>query len=380
MIGVIDQCGRVEVSASRILHNMELFQRRVGKAKICATVKANAYGHGVDVVLPMLMRAGVEWACVYSLEEAFEVAALSPAMNVLVLAPFVGRMSDELATRIANSNIRLSVNDVMSLELIAAAIGGRGTIPVHVQVDTGLTRSGVSMAEAPALIQRALQLPRTKLEGIFSHLSHGEVPGHVTVARQAAALQDIAGPFKRKDRRLLVHLQNSGGAWQKVWASLETPLLDMVRIGIGVYGLQPSLAEPIDGLLPVARMVAPILMIHDVGAKVGAGYGHLFVTARPSRLAIVPVGYADGYPRAMTGKGIVQVRGTSAPVVGRVSMDQIIVDVTDVPAAAVGDEVVVISNDPAAPNGMDAIATATGTIGYEIATGLGRRLHRRMVE
>ena len=121
-------------------------------------------------------------------------------------------------------------------------------------------------------------------------------------------------------------------------------------------------------------------MIHDRSVGVGVGYGHTFTTARPSRLAIVPVGYADGYPRALSNRGIVQLRGQNAPVVGRVSMDQIIIDVTDIPAAAPGDEVVVFSNDPAAPNSIDQVAKACGTIGYEIATGLGARLARRVVD
>ncbi len=153
----------------------------------------------------------------------------------------------------------------------------------------------------------------------------------------------------------------------------------MVRVGIALYGLQPSRNDPIAELRPVARLVAPLLAIHEREAGIGVGYGHTFVTSRPSRLAIVPVGYAEGYPRCLSNKGVVQINGRTAPVVGQVSMDQIVVDITDVPAD-IGDAVTVLAWDAAAPNGIDRIAEAGGTIGYEIATGLGSRLLRRLVD
>jgi alanine racemase len=171
--------------------------------------------------------------------------------------------------------------------------------------------------------------------------------------------------------KLLVHLQNSGGAWHG--GDLD---LDMARVGIALYGLQPSLTDRVDGLQPVARVSAPVLAIHLRPAGTGVGYGHTHKTTRDSRLGIVPVGYGDGYPRRMSGRGVVQVLGQEVPVVGRVSMDQIVVDLTDVPAAGVGTEVTVVSNRSADPNSLDAMAATLETIPYELATGLGQRLER----
>jgi alanine racemase len=258
------------------------------------------------------------------------------------------------------------------------AAGAGDPVNVHVQVDAGLTRVGVEPWEAEELVDLVASLPHLRLEGVFAHFSHGDVPRHDTVGEQMRVLHSVADPIRKRYPGLMVHLQNSGGAWH-----VADSALNMVRVGIALYGLQPSTSDRVEGLLPIARVKAPILAIHERPAGTGVGYGHTFVTRRASRLAIVPVGYADGYPRAMTNRAVAQVGGVDAPVVGRVSMDQIIVDVTDVPSARVGDVVTVVSWDVGKRNSLDAMADAIGTIGYELATHLGAgggRLERVIVE
>ena len=418
---MIAQQGSLLLSAARLRHNLALYRDRVGGG-ICATIKANAYGHGLAQVLPILQEAGVEWCCVYSLPEALEIAALAAKilprpLNILALAPLVltpeTPVDPELLAQLVTaapgvSSIRITLTDLTSALLLAdrlQALHAARPVPVHVQIDTGLTRAGVATAEAPALLAAVEARPELCLEGIYSHFSHGDEPGHATVGRQVERLWAIAAPVKTRRPELLVHVQNSGGAWHVSGQPESTPTqrpanhsefsiqnsaftpypaFSLARVGIGLYGLQPSTADPIPGLLPIARVVAPILAIHERPAGVGVGYGHTFTTCRASRLAIVPVGYADGYPRALSNRGIVQVRGGGgvegeAPVVGRVSMDQIVVDVTDLSWAKVGQEVTVISDDPAAPNSLDHIADSLGTIGYELATHWGGRLKRRVV-
>jgi len=327
----------------------------------------------------------VAWACVYSLPEALDVVRLSPGMKVLVLSPVVlteraAELPAEALRTLTAGEVRVDVVDRESARRLAQQVArsapGR-RVRIHVQVDTGLTRAGVAREEALGLIEAIMAAPGLMLEGVFSHLSHGDVPGHETVARQVERLREVAEPVQRRLPGLMVHLQNSGGAWHV--AGSAGLGLDMVRVGIALYGLQPSLEDVIPELKPIARLVAPVLAIHERPAGVGVGYGHTFTTKRASRLAIVPVGYADGYPRCLSNKGVVQIGGRTAPVVGRVSMDQVIIDVTDVPAH-VGDEVTVFAWDPAAPNCIDGVAVACGTIGYEIATGLGHRLTRRIVD
>ena len=381
---MIAQNGTLEISRSRLMHNVALMQRRVGmQAKLCATIKADAYGHGVAYVAELLHEARVEWVCVYSLEEAMELAQL-PWFGVLVLSPMVigeGEVIDPEAIEALRGQIRVNLTDKQSAIRLAKALEAARIdrpVNVHVQVDAGLTRMGVEPWEAEELVEVIAGLKQLRLEGLFAHFSHGDVPQHDTVEEQLKVLHAVADPLKERYPHLLLHLQNSGGAWH-----VADPSLGMVRLGIAVYGLQPSTSDPVEGLLPIARVTAPILAIHERPPGTGVGYGHTFVTKRASRLAIVPVGYADGYPRAMTNRSVAQVRGVDVPVVGRVSMDQIILDVTDVPQACVGDVVTVISWDAGKQNSLDAMADVMGTIGYELATHLGAgggRLKRVIVD
>lgn len=378
---MIPQQGTLEISRSRLRHNLAVLRKQLpAKTKLCATVKADAYGHGVAILAELLHGEGVEWACVYSLEEAQDLARLG-FFGVLVLAPMVVTERSGIrreALDALRGQVRVNLTDAGSARQLSRLLVEHGIeqpVNVHVQVDAGLTRAGAAAGEVMALAEVIAALPALRLEGLFAHLSHGDVPGHETLEQQWRTLRQVAEGLRKKHAGLMVHLQNSGGAFH-----VKGCELDMARVGIAMYGLQPSTRDPIAGLLPIGRVVAPVLAIHERPAGVGVGYGHTFVTRRATRLAIVPVGYADGYPRALSNLGIVQVRGSDAPVVGRVSMDQIIVDVTDVGGAAVGDEVVVMSWEPGKRNSVDAIADEVGTIGYEVVTGLGGRLWRVVVD
>lgn len=379
---MIPQQGELRISASKLAANVQIFRSRLKASQAMgATIKADAYGHGVSLLAPLLAKSGVTWAIVYGLHEAEAVLRAESSFEVLVLAPLAASRTaldipEPELSHIASGKIRVNITDIETARALMIKMAGRGEARIHVQVDTGLSRVGVLPKEAKKFIDELKQLPNIRVEGVFAHFSHGDEPGHPTMKEQRAGLIDVARELRETQPDLLAHVQNSGGAW-----NADSDDLDMVRLGIALYGLQPNAAAPIPGLQPIAKVIAPILSIYERPAGVGVGYGHTFVTKRKTRLAIVPVGYADGYPRALSNKGIVQVGPDklTAPVVGRVSMDQIILDVTDI-AANLGDEVIVFSDDPAAPNCMDRIAQATGTIGYEIATGLGARLKRVVVE
>jgi alanine racemase len=379
---MIAQQGRLEISRGRLKRNVETLQVCAGGASICATIKANAYGHGCGQIVPMLLEERIRWACVYSLREAVELMAW-PWEGILVLSPVMFDAETDgpafsMLAQAAAAPVRFNLTCAESARQLSAFAQGHGSLrlPVHVQVDCGLTRVGVDAHDAAELVDLVSQLPGLRLEGVFAHFSHGDVPGDVTVERQLALFQKVTAPLKRRHPRLMLHMQNSGGAMQ-----LGNVGLDMVRIGIALYGLQPSTRDAVKGLLPVARVVAPVLAVHDRPAGTGVGYGHTFVTNRASRLAVVPVGYADGYPRQMSNRAVAQIRGMDVPVVGRVSMDQIILDVTQVGGEAVspGEITTVISWDAETPNSLDRMADTIGTIGYELATHLGGRLQRTVV-
>jgi len=381
---MIAQNGTLEISRSRLLHNVSLMQQHISPTtKLCATIKANAYGHGIRQITDILRRnTDISWVCLYSLPEAIHMLDYYQVpFNVLVLAPIVLTEASPLL-EIARSiplPIRLNVIDAASAQYLSHALRDRKhPIPIHIQIETGLTRMGADPHTVHALADTIASLHNLRLEGVFAHFSHGDVPDHDTVRQQLQVLHQIADPLKERYPHLMIHHQNSGGAWHMV-----DELLDMVRVGIALYGLQPSMSDRIEGLLPIARVTAPIFAIHERPAGTGVGYGHTFVAKRQSRLAVVPVGYAEGYPRAMSNRGVAQVGGVDVPVVGRVSMDQIVLDVTDVAGASVGDMVTVISWEPEKANCLDRMAEAMGTIGYELATHMGAgggRLRRVIVD
>jgi alanine racemase len=377
---MIEQHGTLEISRSRLLHNVRVMRERLGeRTALCATLKADAYGHGRALLAGVLRDAGVHWAAVYSLDEALDIAPL-PWLGIIVLAPFVVPHASAIDAGILEQlrgQVRLNIVDAESARHLSESLvrtGVQQPLHVHIQVDTGLTRSGAPPEQVVQLGEYIGGLPNLHLEGVFAHFSHADVPGHETMTTQMSLLRQVGNALRNKHPHLMVHLQNSAGAWH-----LRDTGFDLARVGISLYGLQPSTQHPIAELQPVARVTATILALHDTPEGVGVGYGHTFVTQRASRLAIVPVGYAEGYPRAMSNRCVAQVCGVDVPVVGRVSMDQVILDVTEVPPAVIGERATLVTWDPAKPNCIDRMADAMGTIGYEIATHLGSRLKRALV-
>lgn len=378
---MIEQHGTLEIYAARLRANIQTFRSRLAPhVALGATVKANAYGHGLEQIAPLLPNAGISWLCVYSIDEAVAVAALETSLPILVLAPVVMApeypdLSPQLDTLLQSRRMRLTVTDKQSASYLSSywlRRGGKVPLPIHIQVDTGLTRQGVALEQLPALINHVRALSAVRLEGIFMHFSHADQPGHSANLAQLAEFVRATAAEKKHDPQLILHAHNSGGAWHDGFNALN-----MVRLGIAMYGLQPALAAPIAAIIPVARVRAPITAIHNCATGVGVGYGHTFVTARISRLGIVPVGYADGYPRELSNRSFVLHGENQLPVVGRVSMDQTVVDITDTDAC-VGDWVTLISDDPQSPICMDHLAEKCNTIGYELATRLGQRLERRL--
>ncbi len=378
---MLEQAGTLRISRQRLIHNLHVFRRRLPAGMLlCATVKANAYGHGAPLVAPLLAAAGIDWFCVYSLAEALELLPWSADKPILALAPVVLRTDHatkdtcELISRAMQApTIRLSVTDANSagnLAALAQRLNPSARLSVHVQIDTGLTRQGADIDAAAAVCRVVAENSRLRLEGLFMHLSHGDVPDHPESSRQLAEFRRVSRAIQAEYPDILLHAQNSGGAWH--WP--HEPL-GMARLGIGLYGLQPAIGSPLKELQPIAELQAPITAIHRRSAGTGVGYGHTHVLSRASRLGVVPVGYADGYPRLLSNRSAVLIKDRLVPVIGRVSMDQTIIDLTD-SAADVGDSVTLISDDPASPLCMDALADLCGTIGYELATGLGPRLIR----
>src|SRR6185312_15518956 len=219
---MIPQHGTLEISRARLQHNLALLQKSAGNAHICATIKANAYGHGVECLGPLLHAAEISWVSTYTLAEACALASTTARpFNTLVLAPFTATANADftnspLARGLQDQhwNLRLNLTDIDSARVLSRSVttwGDRYKVRIHVQMDTGLTRLGTDPHAAFELCTQIAALPGLSLEGFFTHLSHGDEPGHPTLEQQLAAFQKIAAPLKQKFPHLLLHLQNSGG-------------------------------------------------------------------------------------------------------------------------------------------------------------------------
>ncbi|HUB05969.1 MAG TPA: alanine racemase [Myxococcales bacterium] len=361
---------RVVVDGAALAHNLAEIRRVVGPdKKVLGVVKADAYGHGAAVVGPALERAGIDWLGVALVEEGLELRARGVALPILVLDGSYGGRYDLLFQAHLTPVVFLREQ----LEGLAAAARRAGaTAEAHLKIDTGMGRLGIAVDEVPAFGRAARELG-VRLVGLCSHLANADL-GDEPMARLQLARFDQALAAVRETGHApsLLHLANSAGA-------LEIPeaRLNLVRPGLLLYGRAPAprLAERLS-LRPALRWTTEILQLKVLPADYPVSYGGRFRTARPSRIGVLPVGYADGYRRGFSHKTSVLVEGLRAPVVGLVTMDLCMIDVTDVPDARTGSEVVLLGRQGGQEISVGDLAAAGDTIDYEIFCGIGARVPR----
>lgn len=356
------RAARIDLAALRSNH--AALRSLVAPARVLGVVKAEAYGHGAVGVARALEESGVDWLGVADLGEA--VALRDAGITTPILAWLHG--TDAGAAAAAAHDIDLGVSTVDQLEQAA-----RAGATVQLKLDTGLSRNGFAPADAVAAFARAADHQRggrLRVRGIFSHLSNTSPADD---DRQLALFHELVDAARHAglDPELR-HIASTQAAVTRPDARL-----DLVRLGIGLYGVSyDAVADPAElGLRPVMELAGSVAAVRRVPAGTGMSYGYLHRTERETTLALVPLGYADGVPRAASGKVEVLIDGVRYPQVGRIAMDQFLVDVGDHPVA-VGDRVV-LWGDPAtgAPSAED-WARASGTIGYEIVTRVGPRVPR----
>ena len=365
----------LEIDLAAIRHNYRIFRRRAGASTVVfAVVKADAYGHGAVDTARALAAEGVDRLCVARMEEALELRAAGITAPLLVFAPPL----TAACAALAGEGITLTACDPAHLDAIAAAAAATGrTLPVHIKVDVGMGRLGVRPEDALAFARAAAARPGITLDGVMTHFPCADGPPRSVTERQIADFLAVrAGLLDAGIRPNVFHCANSA-------AALDFPEahLDAIRPGISLYGQYPS-ADVVARvpLRPAMAFRSRVTFVKDVPAGRGLSYGHTFVTRRPSRVATVPVGYADGYPRHASGRARALVRGTAVPQVGRVCMDQILLDVTDLPAVTPGDTVTLFGTDGDASYTAEDFAADAGTIGYEITTRIGKRLPRVLAD
>ena len=337
-----------------------------------AAVKGDAYGHGAVRCAKVLEAEQVEWLGVALVEEGIELRSAGIKTRVLCL----GGAGPKGAEAAIAHDLTPLISDLAEAGRLNRAAAERRTVAaVHVKVDTGMGRLGVPIHHWAHFLDRLADCTNLRMEGIASHFSESEHPdGAVTTVEQARRFSEaVAVAEDRGFHPEIRHIANSG-------AILQHPghAMDMVRPGLLLYGYDPGFRTPRIPVKPVMSLSTQVLVVRDLPEGVGVSYGGRFVTNRPTRIATIPVGYADGYPRSMSGRAEVLIHGRRAPVLGTVCMDMCMVDVTDIPErVSPGDAVVLLGGE-----GVDSIsaydlANWAGTIPYEILTGFSRRIPRR---
>ncbi len=365
---------RATIDLGAIRRNVRVLRAMVGPVVgLMAVVKADAYGHGAAPVARACLAAGAAWLAVATVDEGVALRHAGIDAPTLVLGPSdPAEYPDALAHGLA-----FVVGSHKSAALAAAAARALDvTARVHVKVDTGLSRFGIPAARAVEEIAAIATLPDLLLEGIYTHLASSEEPDKTPARAQLALFMDVLDRLEgRGVRAPLHHASNSG-------AILDLPeaRLDLVRPGIALYGYHPAgPGADARGLRPALTLRTRLARVEDAPAGVGVSYNHTFRTARPSTLGLVPLGYADGLPRLLSNRGHMLVGGRRCPIVGRVCMDQTVLDVTDAPGVAEGDEVVVIGGQGHEYIGADEIGAHAGTNSYETLCRVPPRVPRDYV-
>ena len=360
---------RAEVSLESVRHNFRVVRDLVG-VDVLGVVKANAYGHGAVEVARALVDEGAAWLGVALPEEG--VALREAGLDAPILC--MGGFWDRQEALVLDFDLTPGVSRADQLARLDAEAARRGrTAAFHLKVDTGMGRLGVPAADLDAFLASAARLGHVACEGLMTHLSSADTPALDAFTREQIdrfhdAL-DLLGRHGIEPRWR--HLANGAAAH-----AFPEARGNLVRPGAVLYGLKRDILAPVEpdlDLRPAMRFVTSVEHLKTVPAGTPLGYGCTFATARESRIATVPAGYADGVRRALSNRGTMGVGGGMAPIVGRVSMDLTILDVTDVADVALGDEVVVFG--PGGPSAEETAATA-GTISYEITCGVSARVPR----
>jgi alanine racemase len=362
----------VEVDLDALAGNVAEVRRRIGpEVRILLIVKADAYGHGAVEVAREAVHGGVHMLGVATVDEGKELRGAGVEAAILVLSPVLPEEIPEILA----FDLRTTIPDLEFARELAAQARQRGkVVPVHLEIDSGMGRSGLNPEVAPEIVRQVAQLPGLMVEGVYTHFPVSDTDIPFTRA-QLRRFADLVAELRRTGVRVpLVHASNSAGVLQ-----IDGAELDMVRPGGLVYGCMPDprLAAP-PGLRRVMSFHARLVQVRRLPAGSSISYGRDFVTARDTVVGVVPVGYGHGLSRAYSGRGSMLVRSRRVPIIGRVTMDMTMIDLTDLhgPPAAVGEEAVVFGRQGDLEITVDEVAAHTGVIGYEVLCGISKRVVR----
>jgi alanine racemase len=361
----------VEVDLGAIAHNTRAIKRHIGPdVALIAVVKANAYGHGAVEVARTALAHGADRLAVARVGEGVALREAGFAAPILVMN--YATLSD-VEAGLAH-DLTLTVTEWATAQRVSQQAAARGiTAPIHVKVDTGMGRFGLLPDETLPFCDRLRSLPALEIEGIFSHFAAADALDKTYTWEQFRRFERVLDQLKGAGFRIpLRHIANSAAA-----LDLPKTHLDAVRVGIALYGLRPSAeVEPAVSLRPALALKSRVARVRTLPAGASISYGRTHIAPRAMSVALVPVGYGDGYHRLLSNCGAVLIRGQRAPIVGRVCMDQFVVDVSQIGGVTVDDEVVLIGSQGEDRITAEEVARWAETINYEVTTALLPRAPR----
>jgi len=342
------------------------------KTCIMAVVKANAYGHGIVPVAQAALQAGARWLGVAMTQEARELREAGITEPILIL----GYTPTTDYPYLIKNNIRPAIYSLaQGLEFAKAAGELQVQAPIHIKLDTGMSRLGFLPDDsAKEAVLKLAREPWLQIEGLFTHFAKADEEDWQTTQSQLEIMNDFIDWTKKQGMNIpLIHCANTAAIMK-----YPSSYFDMVRLGIGMYGLYPSEVSKSWGfnLQEAISLKSCLSHVKNVTIGTAVSYGHIWRAEKPSVIGTVPIGYGDGISRHLSNRGHVLVKGKRVPIVGRVCMDQLMVDLTDVPEARVGDEVVILGRQGRERIMVDEVAGLLDTINYEIICQLGQRIPR----
>ncbi len=359
------------INPEHLTHNMHLLQEHVGKRPLWPAIKANGYGHGAEIIGRHLIKIGYTTLCVAHIPEAIELVEKGLNVLFIILSPNLPE-SSEYAVQYGFEPVVCTLEQVKGLA--EAARQSEKQVAVHLKVDTGMGRVGIKPEDAVDFLEECAHLPQISVKGIMSHFPRADEYDKSFSLGQIELFKKVIEKT-RKYKIALYHFANSAAIFD-----LPEAHFDAARPGISIYGLKPSLtmvSPRVTELKPVLSWKTRITYLKEVPEGTGLSYGHIYHTEKPSLIASIPLGYGDGMSRLLSNKLEVLVHGVRCKQVGRICMDQCLVDVTELRGRVEpGDEVVIVGKQGNEEVTVDELAMKLGTINYEIVTNIARRVPR----
>lgn len=361
----------LEVDLDAIMANVRALQRWVGpETELAAVLKAQGYGTGACEVADAVLSAGAQWLAVARVHEGVELREAGAEVPILVM----NRTNPEEAEVAVSHGLTVTVDSPdLARALATAAARTSRRAAVHLKVDTGLHRFGVDPDQALLLARTLSELDAIDVQALYTHFANADEPDRRHTLEQIACFERVTRDLANAGYRFpLRHAANSAAT-----LAFREAHYEMVRVGLTLYGVSPSGWIPPDlELQPALALRARIARVSEIAASDGVGYGQTWHASRPTRVALVTAGYADGVRRGMSNRGKALVHGGQAPIIGRVSMDQITLDITDIPNVSIGDVATFFGEDGAATLDLASFAAASDTIPHEALTSVGGRVAR----